>query len=96
MLTGLSTQKSYKPISLEICYIGEILFKLSALHGQILFPCFSSGKTEFQRVSMNRARRSVKFERRPSQRYSRRPQFEGQDSEKERKASLEVEAAANT
>nr|AUG84436.1 Yurt [Platynereis dumerilii] len=39
-----------------------------------------SGRTEFQTASMNRARRSVRFERRASQRYSRRPTFERQDT----------------
>lgn len=33
--------------------------------------CFS-GKTEFQTTQQNRARRTVQFERRPSQRYARR------------------------
>ena len=37
--------------------------------------CYS-GRTEFQSASMNRARRSVRFERKPSQRYSRRPNFD--------------------
>lgn len=31
-----------------------------------------SGKTEFQTTQQNRARRTVQFERRPSQRYARR------------------------
>lgn len=53
-----------------------------------IFLC--SGKTEFQRVSMNRARRSVKFERRPSQRYSRRPKFDGDHSEKKKDISLSM------
>lgn len=35
-----------------------------------------SGRTEFQTTLHNRARRSVQFERRPSQRYSRRPTLE--------------------
>lgn len=61
----------------------------------MLYLSSCSGKTEFQRVSMNRARRSVKFERRPSQRYSRRPQFEGQDSRKDTKVSLEMDTTAN-
>lgn len=39
---------------------------------------------------MNRARRSVKFERRPSQRFSRRPKYETEQSEKE-KISLNME-----
>lgn len=33
---------------------------------------FSSGKTEFQTTQQNRARRTVQFERKPSQRYARR------------------------
>lgn len=33
---------------------------------------FFSGKTEFQTTQQNRARRTVQFERRPSQRYARR------------------------
>lgn len=36
-----------------------------------VFDC-RSGKTEFQTTQTNRARRSVQFERRPSQRYARR------------------------
>ncbi|GIY82018.1 hypothetical protein CDAR_66421 [Caerostris darwini] len=42
-----------------------------------------SGRTEFQAVQHNRARRTVHFERRPSQRYSRRPnQMQNQDIRK--------------
>ena len=33
-----------------------------------------SGRTEFQVTQHSRARRTVQFERKPSQRYSRRPQ----------------------
>lgn len=33
---------------------------------------YLSGKTEFQTTQLNRARRTVQFERRPSQRYARR------------------------
>lgn len=40
-----------------------------------------SGHTEYQTASINRARRGVKFERRASQRYSRRPTFEKQEKE---------------
>lgn len=56
-----------------------------------------SGKTEFQRVSMNRARRSVKFERRPSQRYSRRPKFDGDhpDKKKDVSLSMKIDGAVN-
>lgn len=37
----------------------------------LMFVC-CSGKTEFQTTQQNRARRTVQFERRPSQRYARR------------------------
>lgn len=37
-----------------------------------IFDYFISGKTEFQTTQLNRARRTVQFERRPSQRYARR------------------------
>ncbi|KAL4222974.1 hypothetical protein ACF0H5_019015 [Mactra antiquata] len=40
-----------------------------------------SGRTEFQQASTNRARRSVKFERTASKRYSRRPTFERKERE---------------
>ncbi|XP_052796787.1 band 4.1-like protein 5 isoform X3 [Mya arenaria] len=40
-----------------------------------------SGRTEFQTASTNRARRSVKFERTASKRYSRRPTFEKKERE---------------
>lgn len=45
--------------------------------------CFRhcSGKTQFQATSMTQARRSVRFERKPSQRYSRRPKFEKKESD---------------
>ena len=39
-----------------------------------------SGRTEMQATAAARARRSVRFERKPSQRYSRRPRFERLDS----------------
>ncbi|XP_052830257.1 band 4.1-like protein 5 isoform X4 [Octopus bimaculoides] len=42
-----------------------------------------SGYTEYQTAAINRARRGVKFERRASQRYSRRPTFERQEKEEE-------------
>ena len=35
-----------------------------------------SGRTEMQAAALSRSRRSVRFERKPSQRYSRRPKFE--------------------
>jgi len=41
----------------------------------------SSGRTEYQTASQNRARRSVKFERTASKRYSRRPTFEKRERE---------------
>ncbi|KAK3108887.1 hypothetical protein FSP39_017973, partial [Pinctada imbricata] len=40
-----------------------------------------SGRTEYQAASISRARRSVKFERRGSQRYSRRATFEKRERE---------------
>ncbi|XP_060605380.1 band 4.1-like protein 5 isoform X2 [Ruditapes philippinarum] len=40
-----------------------------------------SGRTEYQTASTNRARRSVKFERTASKRYSRRPTFEKRERE---------------
>jgi len=42
-----------------------------------------SGRTEYQTASMNRSRRSVKFERRASQRFSRRPTFEKKERERQ-------------
>ncbi|KAK7109806.1 band 4.1-like protein 5 isoform X3 [Littorina saxatilis] len=44
-----------------------------------------SGRTEYQTAATNRARRSVKFERKPSQRYSRRPTFERKEREERMK-----------
>ncbi|XP_012934647.1 band 4.1-like protein 5 isoform X3 [Aplysia californica] len=44
-----------------------------------------SGRTEYQTATMNRARRSVKFERKPSHRYSRRPTFERKEREERMK-----------
>ena len=44
-----------------------------------LCVCFS-GRTEMQAAALSRSRRSVRFERKPSQRYSRRPKFERLDS----------------
>ncbi|XP_069111156.1 band 4.1-like protein 5 isoform X2 [Argopecten irradians] len=46
-----------------------------------------SGRTEYQTSSVSRARRSVRFERKGSQRYSRRPTFE----KKEREAAMKRE-----
>ncbi|KAK2147797.1 hypothetical protein LSH36_535g02000 [Paralvinella palmiformis] len=43
---------------------------------------FFCNRTEFQMASMNRARKSVRFERRPSQRYSRRPTFDKKERER--------------
>ncbi|XP_022306008.2 uncharacterized protein LOC111112642 isoform X1 [Crassostrea virginica] len=40
-----------------------------------------SGRTEYQTSSVSRARRSVRFERKGSQRYSRRPTFEKRERE---------------
>nr|KAG5704108.1 hypothetical protein BaRGS_017612 [Batillaria attramentaria] len=48
-----------------------------------------SGRTEYQTATMNRARRTVKFERKPSQRYSRRPTFERKEREERMKRERE-------
>lgn len=42
-----------------------------------------SGRTEYQTAASSRVRRSVRFERKPSQRYSRRPIFERREREHE-------------
>lgn len=56
-----------------------------------VFDCFvaHSGRTEYQTSTLNRARRSVKFERKPSQRYSRRPTFERREREERMKRERE-------
>lgn len=47
--------------------------KLSFFITKLIFLIIQlSGKTEFQTTQLNRARRTVQFERRPSQRYARR------------------------
>lgn len=38
----------------------------------VVIYLFVSGRTEFQTTQQNRARRTVQFERRPSQRFARR------------------------
>ncbi|XP_076465455.1 uncharacterized protein LOC143297153 [Babylonia areolata] len=48
-----------------------------------------SGRTEYQTSTTNRARRSVRFERKPSQRYSRRPTFERREREERMKKERE-------
>ncbi|XP_061167235.1 band 4.1-like protein 5 isoform X2 [Saccostrea echinata] len=48
-----------------------------------------SGRTEYQTASVSRARRSVKFERKGSQRYSRRPTFEKREREEAMKREAE-------
>ena len=48
-----------------------------------------SGRTEFQATLENRSRRSVRFERQPSQRFSRRPSFERAQAEAARQRELE-------
>ena len=50
---------------------------------------FFSGRTEYQTASTNRARRSVKFERTASKRYSRRPTFEKREREEAMKRQEE-------
>ncbi|CAL1530078.1 unnamed protein product [Lymnaea stagnalis] len=49
-----------------------------------------SGRTEYQTATMNRARRSVKFERKPSHRYSRRPTFERKEREERMKREADM------
>ncbi|XP_064648293.1 band 4.1-like protein 5 isoform X3 [Lineus longissimus] len=51
-----------------------------------------SGKTEFQNTTLNSARRTVRFERKASKRYSRRPTFER--LERERAAMMKAEEEA--
>ncbi|XP_052091667.1 band 4.1-like protein 5 isoform X3 [Mytilus californianus] len=48
-----------------------------------------SGRTEFQAASVSRARRSVRFERKPSQRYSRRQSFERREKEEKMRRDSE-------
>lgn len=47
---------------------------------------FFSGRTEFQNTVASRARRTVQFERRPSQRYARRQSHVMREREKERRS----------
>ncbi|XP_076461263.1 uncharacterized protein LOC143293855 isoform X3 [Babylonia areolata] len=54
-----------------------------------------SGRTEYQTATTNRARRSVKFERKPSQRYSRRPTFERREREERMKRERESRRREN-
>ncbi|XP_059165079.1 band 4.1-like protein 3 isoform X3 [Physella acuta] len=53
-----------------------------------------SGRTEYQTATMNRARRSVKFERKPSHRYSRRPTFERKEREERMKREADMKRRA--
>ena len=61
-----------------------------------LCVCVSSGRTEFQTASVKRARRSVRFERKASQRYSRRPTFERSERERMARAVASKAAAPST
>lgn len=49
-----------------------------------------SGKTEFQTTQLNKARRTVQFERRPSQRFAKRPAKPSED------AKVAIEQAGST
>ncbi|XP_055947383.1 band 4.1-like protein 5 [Argiope bruennichi] len=49
-----------------------------------------SGRTEFQTIQHNRARRTVHFERRPSQRYSRRPNHHPPSSAQESRKPVTI------
>lgn len=53
-----------------------------------------SGKTEYQTTQQNRARRTVQFERRPSQRFARRQSHVVREKERERQARQNPTAAA--
>ena len=48
-----------------------------------------SGRTEFQASSVSKARRSVRFERKPSQRFSRRQSFEKKETEEKLRRDAE-------
>lgn len=48
------------------------MHRLNKIALLLLFFLRYSGKTEFQTTQQNRARRTVQFERRPSQRFARR------------------------
>jgi len=48
-----------------------------------------SGRTEYQTATQNKARRSVRFERKPSQRYSKRATFERKEREERLKRESE-------
>uniref|UniRef100_A0A2S2P6P1 Band 4.1-like protein 5 n=1 Tax=Schizaphis graminum TaxID=13262 RepID=A0A2S2P6P1_SCHGA len=50
-----------------------------------------SGKTEFQTTQLNRARRTVQFERRPSQRYARRQSHVLRERQKDKSEKPKVE-----
>ncbi|CAH1407250.1 unnamed protein product [Nezara viridula] len=55
-----------------------------------------SGKTEFQTTQLNRARRSVQFERKPSQRYARRQSHVYREKNKNENKSQSVEAEVSS
>ncbi|XP_014275213.1 band 4.1-like protein 5 isoform X2 [Halyomorpha halys] len=55
-----------------------------------------SGKTEFQTSQLNRARRSVQFERKPSQRYARRQSHVYREKNKNENKSQSVEAEVSS
>ena len=64
----------------------------SVSESQMCYWC--SGRTEFQSASVSRLRRSVRFERKASQRYSRRPVFEKRDRDTQAAAAAGAAAAA--
>ncbi|KAK9507115.1 hypothetical protein O3M35_008926 [Rhynocoris fuscipes] len=55
-----------------------------------------SGKTEFQTTQLNRARRSVQFERKPSQRYARRQSHVLREKNRENKNVAEGEGSSTS
>lgn len=58
----------------NLVYCHDLVFLNRVYRFQVVSDpdVYFSGKTEFQTTQQNRARRTVQFERRPSQRYARR------------------------
>lgn len=51
-----------------------------------------SGRTEFQSAASSRLKRTVSFERRPSQRFQPRPKFEKEEAAKKKEVAATVTA----
>ena len=87
------------PVAAEqIAYLRFIFVLHSATRTQNLYDValYFSGRTEFQSASVKRSRRSVRFERKASQRYSRRPTFERNEREKMARVVASKAAASRT